>query len=158
MSTTSETSPEIIEYFPGEWSANPLAAKPVTDGFVTSWLPGRDQQQQARGRNGSGHLGDHVARDVLALESARRPETQRDGRIEVTAAHGPESIGSSDHGKSERQRDTEQADPHGRECRREHGGAASAEHEHERAEELGAEPPHESTPRGPAHGLRWPPR
>jgi hypothetical protein len=69
-------------------------------------------------------------------ETPARPESDGDGRVEVAARDVTERVRARHHGQAERERDAHEGDPHFRESRRQHGAAASAEHEPERSEEF----------------------
>ena len=76
--------------------------------------------------------------------AAADDEADGDGRVQVAAGDVADGVGHGQHGEAEGERDADEADaevrgPPRQEARREHGAAAAAEDEPERADELGDE-------------------
>jgi hypothetical protein len=117
-------------------------------------LVDRDEPQGAARGDGGDDLHDDVRGDVLPLEALADGQADGDGRVEVPAGDVTHPVGHGHHGEAEGEADTEEADAEadaavvglGEELGGEHGTAAAAEHQHERAEELCAEAP------GQGHG------
>ncbi len=83
------------------------------------------------------HLGDDVGQHVRGREAAARGQADGDGRVEVAARDVADGVGHRQHGQAEGQGHAEEADPDLGESRGEHGAAAAAEHQPERADCLG---------------------
>ncbi len=72
-------------------------------------------------------------------EAPAGPEPDRHRRVEVTARDRAERVGAGQHRQAERERHADEADAEFRERGRQHRAAAAAEHQPERAEQLGGE-------------------
>jgi hypothetical protein len=96
-----------------------------------------DDIENRRGRYGPENLRDYIGPDFLFFESAARPETEGNCRIEVRSGNGSQRIGDGQNGKPECDRYSQKPDSQARESRCKHGAAAAAENKPERSDKFG---------------------
>ena len=108
VSTASATNTDIASYPPGEWSANPLAAKPLASRLNPSTplaITARSPAPQKAPTTCASTYGATVAASTSA-----RPQPDRHRRVEVAAADVAERVGAGEHGEAEGQRHPHEPD------------------------------------------------
>jgi len=106
---------------------------------VEARLAGGDHIEHEGARDAAEHLRDDVGANLAERMPATGPEADRHRRIEMTAGNVADRVGHRQHGQAERERYAGEADADLRKGRRQHGTAATTEHEPERADEFGCE-------------------
>ena len=103
---------------------------------VCARLARGNEVQHGRCSNGAQHLGHHVARQLGRLEPAPQRQPYRHGRVEMPARDRPQRIGPGQHREAKGQGHADKTDTQLREGGSQHGAAATAKCQPERAEEL----------------------
>ena len=102
-----------------------------------------DDEQQTGGGDGGDDLHDDVRQHLFGREALGGPQADGDGGVEVPARDVADGVGHGEHGETERERHTEEAEPErvgvAAELGGQHGGTAAAEHQPERADRFGDE-------------------
>ena len=111
---------------------------------IESGLAVGDHREHSARRDRAQHLYDDVRQHCNRLDAARQPQADRDRRVEVRARDGGERVRADEHREAEGKRHADETDAEirlGLEAGGEHGRAATSEHQDERSDELGREPP-----------------
>ena len=103
VNTISATNPACSEYLPGEWSPNPLAARPLLTRSKPTCAAG-NKIDDPRSNNRPDHLGNDVRDHIRGGKTSPNTQANGDRGIQVTARNMTNSIGHSQHGEAKGQR------------------------------------------------------